>query len=102
MKTYKWTCLGCETPNVFVHNQEKEGQVALSCMKCGTPGKFEKETVLQQYNRRGNWDVCSTEVMGVLDSATFIHTAAEPRNPFAAIDYASPQRVVKMRPGGDG
>jgi hypothetical protein len=67
MNTYKWTCKGCETPNIFNHDPDEEGQVALSCVKCGTPGVFEpKERVVLHYERGEPFptglDYCSTSV----------------------------------------
>lgn len=48
MKTYKWTCIGCDSPNIVCHDANKEGQIALNCHNCGTPGKFpeRKENVV--------------------------------------------------------
>jgi hypothetical protein len=48
MKSYKWDCAACKCPNVFVHDDSKEGGVALTCCQCGQPGKFEpsKEPVV--------------------------------------------------------
>jgi hypothetical protein len=43
VNSYKWTCLACKTPNIFVHDDSKEGQVYLSCVQCGEPGVFQPE-----------------------------------------------------------
>ena len=41
MNTYQWTCLACKSPNVLVHDESREGQIALNCQNCGEPGVFE-------------------------------------------------------------
>lgn len=41
MRTYKWTCLACKSPNILVHDESKVGQIALNCDNCGEAGQFE-------------------------------------------------------------
>ena len=61
MNSYKWTCKGCETPNVFVHDPEEPGQISLSCNKCGTPGILVKEDERVVVRQVGYVDTCSTD-----------------------------------------
>ena len=100
MNTYKWTCKGCETPNVLVHDFEKAEQIALNCLKCGTPGLFEpvsQTVIMQGYQPADVIDTASTQMqLSMIDSAQSIARAGEPR---IDIDYSSPQRIVKMKPG---
>lgn len=81
MNTYRWTCLACKSPNVLVHDESKEGHIALNCKQCGEPGVFEPEgkTVLMQ----GYPGYASTEMSAVVDSAV-------------SIDYMAPQRIAKL------
>ena len=74
MNTYKWTCKACETPNIFIHDPDVEGQVALNCKQCGAAGQFEKGTVSLHYEKgepfpNGLMSTCSTSLMS---SDTFI------------------------------
>ena len=97
MNTYKWTCLACKTPNVLVHDETKEGHFGLNCTQCGEPGVFESEEMRIRMSPgfpEAFIDVHSTNMTAVLDSTVAIHTASAPR---IEIDYASPQRIVKMK-----
>ena len=62
MNTVKWTCKSCEVPNIFVYDNEKGGQHALTCIKCGGQGHFDpvKETVLMRYAKNDIMSTCST------------------------------------------
>jgi transcription elongation factor Elf1 len=56
MKTYKWTCKACETPNILTIREGTDKQYTLSCGKCGQPGEFEPKT--ERVHMMG--DICST------------------------------------------
>ena len=100
MNTYRWTCLACKSPNVLVHDESKEGQIALNCKQCGEPGVFEPEE--QRIRMSPGYpeaytpviSTCSTDMM--IDSARSIAEAGAPR--IKEVDYADPTRVVKKSP----
>jgi hypothetical protein len=61
MNTYKWVCKGCETPNIFVHDPEEPGQVALNCKQCGSAGELVEEEERIVVRQVGYADYASTE-----------------------------------------
>lgn len=88
MNTYRWTCLACKSPNVLVHDESKEGQIALNCKQCGEPGVFEPE---EQRIRMSP---------GFPEAYTHVNTCStEHYNPVQPIeiDYADPSRIVKIK-----
>ena len=76
MNTYEWICKACDTPNALVHDPDDEKQIALSCLKCGSPGLFEPKTkTILHYEKgepfpTGRTAVCSTGVSAVFSTDT--------------------------------
>jgi hypothetical protein len=68
MKTYKWTCAACKVPNIFVHDESREGQIGLNCTRCGEPGVFEKTDEKVVVIQQPGYPAISTEVAAVLSS----------------------------------
>lgn len=63
MRTVKWTCKSCDVPNIFVYDDSKGGQHALTCKKCGGQGHFNpaREEIVFVSNPPTRIDTCSTD-----------------------------------------
>ena len=50
MDTCQWVCKACETPNVKIIDDTKEGHVTLNCGECGHPGELNiRKRVVTQF-----------------------------------------------------